>query len=79
MAQQSKSETLITPITIFIRKDLYKTGTSDRAVVRFSNLRVLILIDLSISLSVHCFKNLNSGGAKAPSAPPLTTTHRTMA
>ena len=45
MAQQSKSEILIIPITIFIRKDLYKTGTADRAVVRFSNLMVLIVID----------------------------------
>ena len=65
MAQQSKSENLIIPISQYLsQKTEYKTGTSDRAVVRFSNLRVLIVIDcLAISLSVLCCKTLNSGGS----------------
>ena len=43
-----------------------------RAIVHFSNLGVQIVI-LSISLSVLFSETLNSGGAKVPPVPPLTT------
>ena len=45
MAQQSKSEILIIPLYYLLEKTVYKTGTVNRAVFRFSNLRVLIVID----------------------------------
>jgi hypothetical protein len=48
-------------------------STNFRAVIRFSNLRVLIVINRLYFSSVLFSETPNFGCAKAPSAPPLTT------